>query len=74
MWPVCPPRQVFHGLAPPWAAAFYREVVPDAVCEIKWGVRDGGLVAECGDCGTTHAVLEPQLLSGVSNMNWASMS
>ena len=27
-----------------------------AVCEVTWGLRDGGLIAECGDCGATHQV------------------
>ena len=32
------------------------------VCEVTRGLRDGGLIAECGDCGATHQVTSRAVL------------
>ena len=41
-----------------------------AVCEITWGMRDGRLTAECGDCGATHMVSTRAVLDAWADAHW----
>ena len=45
-------------------------VCHSAVCEIIWGLQDGALIAECSDCGATHAVTTRAELDAWADAHW----